>query len=212
MCSDFHFTLTLYIVTYLLLCTYVVPRRNTMMPELVGTSGNEHTVYELSFKVVAPVSKEKIEFGFMICRCLGVWYIMWPSQIFLKTLFSNFYPGISILKLRSSIRGSKDPWKNFNSLRRKKEKWRKSIFQPTVDSGKNRFQKWQFDTLLVLIPRHQTSAYHKAKFNLFCRDGSYNFKTEFINCMFISGSANKFRHHGIVQTHIRQTKKYRNSK
>ena len=29
---------------------YVVSRRNTMMPELVGTSGNEHTVYELGFK------------------------------------------------------------------------------------------------------------------------------------------------------------------
>ena len=32
------------------------PQRNTyttMMPEVVGTSGNEHTVYELGFKVVA---------------------------------------------------------------------------------------------------------------------------------------------------------------
>ena len=52
------------------------PQRNTyttMMPEVVGTSGNEHTVYELSFKVVAFEWSRMKKLNFSLLKYLGLY-------------------------------------------------------------------------------------------------------------------------------------------
>ena len=52
------------------------PQRNTyttMMPEVVGTSGNEHTVYELSFKVVAFEWSRMKKLNFSLLKYVGLY-------------------------------------------------------------------------------------------------------------------------------------------
>ena len=52
------------------------PQRNTyttMMPEVVGTSGNEHTVYELGFKVVAFEWSRMKKLNFSLLKYLGLY-------------------------------------------------------------------------------------------------------------------------------------------
>ena len=44
-----------------------------MMPEVVGTSGNEHTVYELGFKVVALEWSRMKKLNFPLLKYLGLY-------------------------------------------------------------------------------------------------------------------------------------------
>ena len=46
-----------------------------MMPEVVGTSGNEHTVYELGFKVVAFEWSQMKKVNFSLLTYLGLYFI-----------------------------------------------------------------------------------------------------------------------------------------
>ena len=44
-----------------------------MVPEVVGTSGNEHTVYELGFKVVAFEWPRMKKLNFPLLKYLGLY-------------------------------------------------------------------------------------------------------------------------------------------